>query len=35
MYDLAVVEQNHEIFFKDKVVPVSKEIEALQKKYKY
>ena len=26
MYDLAVVEQNHEIFFKDKVVPVSKEI---------
>jgi malonyl-CoA decarboxylase len=35
MYDLAVVEQNHEIFFKDKVVPVSKEIEALQKKYKF
>ncbi len=35
MYDLAVVEQNHEIFFKNKVVPVSKEIEALQKKYKY
>ncbi len=35
MYDLAVVEQNHEIFFKNKVVPVSKEIEALQKKYKF
>jgi len=35
MYDLAVVEQNHEIFFKDKVVPVSKEIESLQKKYKF
>ena len=35
MYDLAVVEQNHEIFFKDKIVPVSKEIESLQKKYKF
>ena len=35
MYDLAAVEQNHEIFFKDKVVPVSKEIESLQKKYKF
>ena len=35
MYDLAVVEQNHETFFKDKVVPVSREIESLQKKYKF
>ncbi len=34
LYDLNVVEENHEIFFKNKVVPVSNEIESLKKKYK-
>ena len=34
LYDLDVVEENHEIFFKNKVVPVSSEIESLRKKYK-
>ena len=34
LYDLKVVEENHEIFFKNKVVPVSNEIESLKKKYK-
>jgi len=34
LYDLDVVEENHEIFFKNKVVPVSSEIESLKKKYK-
>ena len=33
-YDLDVVEENHEIFFKNKVVPVSSEIESLKKKHK-
>ena len=34
LYDLDVVEENHEIFFKNKVVPVSTEIESLKKKHK-
>ena len=34
LYDLDVVEENHEIFFKNKVVPVSSEIESLRKKHK-
>ena len=34
LYDLDVVEENHEIFFKNKVVPVSNEIESLKKKHK-
>ena len=34
LYDLDVVEENHEIFFKNKVVPISNEIESLKKKYK-
>ena len=34
LYDLNVVEENHEIFFKNKVVPVSSEIESLKKKHK-
>ena len=34
LYDLDVVEENHEIFFKNKVVPVSNEIQSLKKKYK-
>ena len=34
LYDLDVVEENHEIFFKNKVVPVSSEIESLKKKHK-
>ena len=33
-YDLDVVEENHEIFFKNKVVPFSSEIESLKKKHK-
>ena len=32
LYDLNVVEENHETFFKNKVVPVSSEILALKKK---
>ena len=35
LYDLNVVEENHEIFFKNKVVPVSNEIESLKKRYKF
>ena len=35
LYDLDVVEENHEIFFKNKVVPVSSEIESLKKKHKF
>ena len=34
LYDLDVVEENHEIFFNNKVVPVSSEIESLKKKHK-
>ena len=34
LYDLDVVEENHEIFFKNKVVSVSSEIESLKKKHK-
>ena len=34
LYDLDVVEENHEIFFRNKVVPVSSEIESLKKKLK-
>ena len=34
LYDLDVVEKNHEIFFKNKIVPVSSEIESLKKKHK-
>ncbi len=34
LYDLKVVEENHETFFKNKIVPVSNEIESLKKKYK-
>ncbi len=34
LYDLDVVEENHELFFKNKVVPVSSEIESLKKKHK-
>ena len=34
LYDLDVVEENHEIFFKNKVVPVSSEIESLKNKHK-
>ena len=32
LYDLNVVEENHETFFKNKIVPVSNEIKALKKK---
>jgi malonyl-CoA decarboxylase len=32
LYDLDVVEENHEIFFKNKVVPVSSEIKSKKKK---
>ena len=35
LYDLDVVEENHEIFFKNKVVPVSSEIKSKKKNYKY
>ena len=35
LYDLDVVEENHEIFYKNKVVPVSSEIKLKKKKYKY
>jgi malonyl-CoA decarboxylase len=35
LYDLDVVEENHEIFYKDKVVPVSSEIKSKKKKYKH
>ena len=33
LYDLDVVEKNHEQFFKDKVVIISNEIKSLKKKY--
>ena len=32
LYDLDVVEENHEIFYKNKVVPVSREIKSKKKK---
>jgi malonyl-CoA decarboxylase len=32
LYDLDVVEENHEIFYKNKVVPVSSEIKSKKKK---
>ena len=32
LYDLDVVEENHELFFKNKVVPVSSEIKSKKKK---
>jgi len=35
LYDLDVVEENHEIFYKNKVVPVSSEIKSKKKNYKY
>ncbi len=35
LYDLKVVEENHENFFKNKVVPVSNKIDSLKKKYKF
>ena len=35
LYDLKVVEENHENFFKSKAVPVSKKIDSLKKKYKF
>jgi len=35
LYDLDVVEENHEIFFKNKVVPISSEIKSKKKNYKY
>ena len=35
LYDLDVVEENHEIFYKNKVVPVSSEIRSKKKNYKY
>ncbi len=34
LYDLDVVEENHELFFAKKVVPISKEIRSLKKTYK-
>ena len=34
LYDLDVVEENHELFFAKKVVPISKEIKSLKKTYK-
>ena len=33
LYDLDVVEKNHEQFFKDKAVIISNEIKSLKKKY--
>ena len=35
LYDLKVVEENHENFFKSKAVPVSNKIDLLKKKYKF
>ena len=35
LYDLKVVEENHENFFKSKAVPVSNKIDSLKKKYKF
>ena len=34
LYDLDVVEENHELFFKNKIVQTSNEIKTLKKKYK-
>ena len=34
LYDLDIVEENHELFFAKKVVPISKEIKSLKKTYK-
>ena len=34
LYDLDVVEENHELFFKNKIVQTSNEIKALKKTYK-
>jgi malonyl-CoA decarboxylase len=33
LYDLDVVEENHELFFKNKIVPISNEIKSIKKKY--
>ena len=33
LYDLDIVEENHELFFKDKIVETSHRIKALKKKY--
>ena len=33
LYDLDVVEKNHELFFKNKEVILSSEIKSLKKKY--
>ena len=33
LYDLDIVEENHELFFKDKIVKTSHRIKALKKKY--
>ena len=33
LYDLDIVEKNHEQFFKDKAVILSNEIKSLRKKY--
>jgi malonyl-CoA decarboxylase len=33
LYDLDVVEKNHELFFKTKIVKISDEIKSLKKKY--
>ena len=35
LYDLKVVEENHENFFKNKAVPVSNKIDSLKKRYKF
>ena len=34
LYDLDVVEENHELFFKNKIVQTSNEIKTLKKTYK-
>ena len=34
LYDLDVVEENHELFFKNKIVQISNEIKTLKKTYK-
>ena len=31
LYDLDVVEENHELFFKNKIVPISNQIKSLKK----
>ena len=35
LYYLDIVEENHEIFFKNKTVPISSEIKSLKKTYKF